>query len=93
VANCRVSTNTKTTAIRKHKDKTNKGNKNDQLRLFIFKREFLKISVDLRTALAAETHLAEGQWLEEQLNMVKLRMFRAAINQIIIIIIISSPMK
>jgi hypothetical protein len=24
----------------------------------------------------AETHLAEGQWLEEQLNVVKLRMFR-----------------
>jgi hypothetical protein len=26
--------------------------------------------------LAAETHLAEGQWLKEQLNVVKLRMFR-----------------
>jgi hypothetical protein len=92
VANCRVSTNTKTTAIRKHKDKTNKENKNHELRLLIFKRGFLKISVDLRTALAAETHLAEGQWLGDQLNMVKLRIFRAAINQIIIIII-SSPMK
>jgi hypothetical protein len=26
--------------------------------------------------LAADTHLAEGQWLKEQLNVVKLRMFR-----------------
>jgi hypothetical protein len=37
----------------------------------------LKISVDLQTAFAADTHLAEGQWLKEQLNVVKLRMFRA----------------
>jgi hypothetical protein len=44
--------------------------------LFTFKNEFLKISIALQTALAAETHLAEGQWLEEQLNMVKLSMFR-----------------
>jgi hypothetical protein len=43
----------------------------DQLRLFIFKPEILQ------TAFAAETHLAEGQWLKEQLNLVKLRMFRA----------------
>jgi hypothetical protein len=45
-------------------------------RLFTLKREFLKISVNFQTALAAETHLAEGKWLEEQLNVVKLRMFR-----------------
>jgi hypothetical protein len=45
--------------------------------LFVFERKFLKISVDLQTALAAETHLAEGQWLEEQLNIVKLRMLRS----------------
>jgi hypothetical protein len=31
----------------------------------------------LQTAFAAETHLAEGQWLKKQVNMVKLRMFRA----------------
>jgi hypothetical protein len=30
-------------------------------RLFIFKREFLKISVGLQIAFAAETHLPEGQ--------------------------------
>jgi hypothetical protein len=48
----------------------------DQLRLFKLKYELLKISIDLPTALAAETHLAEGQWLKEQLKAVKLRMFR-----------------
>jgi hypothetical protein len=34
--------------------------------------------VDLQTAFSAETHLAELQWLKEQLNVVKLRMFRVA---------------
>jgi hypothetical protein len=34
---------------------------------------FLEISVDLETALAAEAHLAEGQRLEEQLIIAKLR--------------------
>jgi hypothetical protein len=45
--------------------------------LFAFKREFLTIYAYSQSALAAETYLAEGQWLEEQLNMVKLRMFRS----------------
>jgi hypothetical protein len=27
--------------------------------------------------LAAETHLAEGQWLKEKVNVVKLRVFQA----------------
>jgi hypothetical protein len=35
-----------------------------------------KKSINLQTALAADTHLPEGQWLKEQLNVVKLRMFR-----------------
>jgi hypothetical protein len=48
----------------------------DQLRLFKFKHDLLKISLHLQTAFAADTNLAEGQWLKEQLNMVKLRMFR-----------------
>jgi hypothetical protein len=30
----------------------------------------------LQTALAAEVRLSEGQWLEEQQNIEKLRMFR-----------------
>jgi hypothetical protein len=34
------------------------------------------MSVYLQTAFAAETHLSEGQWLKEQLNVLKLRMFR-----------------
>jgi hypothetical protein len=36
----------------------------DQLRLFTLKHDLLKIAVDLQTAFAAETHLAEGQWLK-----------------------------
>jgi hypothetical protein len=71
MANYRVSTNTnnssKTTQDKK---------KSDGLRIFIFKPDLLNISVDLQTAFAADTHLAEGQWLKEQLNVVKLRMFR-----------------
>jgi hypothetical protein len=47
-----------------------------QLWLFItFKCKLLKISVDLQTAFAAKTRLAGGQWLEEQLNAINLRMF------------------
>jgi hypothetical protein len=59
-------------------DKTNKmQRKIDRLKLFVlvFKPEFLKIPLDLQTALAAEAHRAEGQCLEEQPNMVKSRMF------------------
>jgi hypothetical protein len=40
----------------------------NQTRLLKLKRDYLKISTDLETVFAAETHLAEGQWLEEQLN-------------------------
>jgi hypothetical protein len=48
----------------------------DQLRHFKLKHDLLKILIDLQTAFAADTHLAEGQWLKEHLNVVKLRMFR-----------------
>jgi hypothetical protein len=58
--------------------KTRKQRKMDQLRLFKLKLVLLNISIDLQTAFAADTHLAEGQWLKEQLNMVELRMFRVA---------------
>jgi hypothetical protein len=37
-----------------------KQGKMDQLRLFTFKHELLKICVHLQIAFAAETHLAEG---------------------------------
>jgi hypothetical protein len=74
-----------TTAIRQHrakqttktttKETTNQRNM-DQLRLFTLKYDLLKVSVDLQTAFAGETHLGEGQWLKEQLNVLKLRTFR-----------------
>jgi hypothetical protein len=38
------------------------------LRLFKFKHTFLKISVELQPALAAQACLVEGQRLKEQLN-------------------------
>jgi hypothetical protein len=40
-----------------------------QFRLTTFKHEFIKISVSSHTAFAVETHLADGQWLAEQVNM------------------------
>jgi hypothetical protein len=56
----RVSTNTnnsnKTNTRIKQRKKEQR--KVDQLRLFTCKRQFLKISVDLQTALAADAHLA-----------------------------------
>jgi hypothetical protein len=42
----------------------------DQLRLFKLKHDLLKMSIDSQTALAADTHLAEGQWLKKQPNAV-----------------------
>jgi hypothetical protein len=75
VANYRVS-RIQTTAIRQHRTKQKKKYEIDHLRYFLFKREFLQISVHLQSAVAAETYLTEGQWLEDHPNMVKLRMFR-----------------
>jgi hypothetical protein len=43
---------------------------------FKLKYVFLKIFTTLQTEFAAGTHLAAGQWLEEQLNVEKIRMFR-----------------
>jgi hypothetical protein len=78
VANYRVSTNTNNSSkTTQDKTKTNEQRISDQLSLFTFKPEFLKISVDLQTAFAAETHLAEGKCPEKQLSVVKLHMFRA----------------
>jgi hypothetical protein len=54
-----------------------------QLKLFIFKPEFQTVT-DLHTTFAAETHATEGEWLEEQLNVVRLVMFRVGITIIII---------
>jgi hypothetical protein len=44
---------------------------------FKLRHKFLKISMYLKTALAAETHLAEGQRLEAQQSMEKLLMLPA----------------
>jgi hypothetical protein len=47
----------------------------DTFKLLTLKHEVLKIYVNIQTAVAVETHLAEKQWLEK-LKVVKLRMFR-----------------
>jgi hypothetical protein len=56
------------TKNKQQKEKTRKQRKVNQLRLFKLKSDVLKISIDLQTALVADTHLSEGQWLTEQLN-------------------------
>jgi hypothetical protein len=66
----------RTSEIKKRRTRETTRKKSDELMLFIFKGEFLKSSVDLHTALAAETNRIEGQWLEEQQNMVKFHAFR-----------------
>jgi hypothetical protein len=80
VANYRVNTEYKKQAIiqqTKHIIKTRQEkNKNDQTRLLKLNYALLKISTNLQTECAAETRLAVGQWLEEQLNIDKFRMFR-----------------
>jgi hypothetical protein len=62
MANYRVSTNThnsnKTTQD-KTKTTTTKQREMDQLRPFTLKHDLVKISVDLQTAFAADTHPAE----------------------------------
>jgi hypothetical protein len=78
ITNCRVHTNTNNNRnkITQDKTKSNKINnemkKNWSVKLFTLKHELLT----LRTALAVATRLVEGQWLEEQVNMLKLRIFR-----------------
>jgi DNA topoisomerase IB len=59
-----------------HKKKQTKQGKINHFRLLRFKQEFLKITASLQTASAVATHQSQGQWLEEQVNMLKLRMFR-----------------
>jgi hypothetical protein len=72
MANYRVSTNTNNGNKTTQDKKKQKQRKVNQLRLFELRRDLLKISINLQTALAAATHLAEGQWLKEQLNVMKL---------------------
>jgi hypothetical protein len=64
---------TKTTAIRQTQEQNKQKTKFAQLKLFTFKRDFIKISVFLQTTLAVGVHLPK---LEVELDMMKLRMFR-----------------
>jgi hypothetical protein len=66
----------KTKHTQREQDKRGKKRKNDKTRFLKLKYELLKISTNLQTDFAAETHLAAGQWLEEQLNIQTYRMFR-----------------
>jgi hypothetical protein len=45
----------------------------------LLKHKFLEVCIDLQSTVPAAAHLAEGQGLEEKLNMKKLRMFREEI--------------
>jgi hypothetical protein len=53
-------------------------------RLLILKQEFLIVSARLHTEFAVELLLAERKLLEEQVNMLKLRVFRVGILRPII---------
>jgi hypothetical protein len=77
VANYKNSTNTNTSSNNTRQDEnTQKQRKSNKLRLSIFKPDFRIISVDIQTLFAAETHRAKEPWLEEQMNMLKLLIFR-----------------
>jgi hypothetical protein len=78
VANYRVSTNTKDSkkTIQGQNKQTKIKNKSLQSRLLIFEREFLKKICTFTTVFAAENYRAVGYLLKEQLNMLKLRLFR-----------------
>jgi hypothetical protein len=69
----------KQTGGRKTNKQANKFGENpSHLSLVTIKHVFLKMPVNLRTVLSAEPHVAEGQWLQEQLTVRKLpRLFRA----------------
>jgi hypothetical protein len=60
------NTTNKTKHTYREQDKMGKSKK-DQTRLVKLKYELLKISTNVLTESAAETHLALGRWLEEQL--------------------------
>jgi hypothetical protein len=60
----------------KTKNKNKKIKKSKSAKAILTQTRLTKNIYRLQTALAAETHLAEGQWLKEQLNVVKLCMFR-----------------
>jgi hypothetical protein len=77
----------------KTNNKKQKQGKMNQFRLLTLKQVFLKVSVNLRTAFAVETHVAEWQWLEEQVNVLKLPMFRVGTRRTLLVDVDSSRPK
>jgi hypothetical protein len=73
VANYGISTNKKT-AIRQHRTKETK-RKETKKNVSARASYTLHFTLHLRTAIAAETRLAEGQWLKEQ-TVIHLHMFQ-----------------
>jgi hypothetical protein len=75
-------------AIRQHKTKKKKQQKKqqqkrremDQLRLFTLRHELLNISLCLDTEFVEVTHIADEQWLKDQLNVKLLRVPRRNIH-------------
>jgi hypothetical protein len=96
VTSCRVSTNAKTIAVRKHKDNTNKKQKTISYGCLYLTRISKNICrftncISSRNTSSGRT-VAGGATEHGKVSYI----FRVAINQIIIIIIIiiiSSPMK
>jgi hypothetical protein len=68
-ANYRVSINTKQTTINEAQEQTSQAKSTESVIFITFQCGFLRISVDLETSAAEEALLAEGQWLEAELNM------------------------
>jgi hypothetical protein len=60
---------------------TNGEAQNCQAKLFKLKCNLLKISINSQTEFAATTHLAVGQWAEEQLNVENFRLFQGGTRQ------------
>jgi hypothetical protein len=68
VSNYRASTNTNNTRNNIGKNKQKQG-KSYHFLLFVFKPEFINITVYLQIDFAAETHQDVGQWPEGQQNI------------------------
>jgi hypothetical protein len=71
VASCRVSTEYKNDQYYNERKRA----QNCHAKQFKLKYDLLKMSTNSQTEFAATTHLAVGQWVEEQLNVEKFRMF------------------
>jgi hypothetical protein len=79
-----------------YKNKTNKNiqgrnKETNRLRLFIFKLEFLKKVCRFTNCIGSRNTSSGRQCLEEQVNIVRLRMFLVAINQILLLLLPLPP--